>query len=1187
MSSVRRWTFLAVVAALAAPAVTHADVRLPALVGSHMILQRDAPSRVWGWAAPGEAVRVSVGPAKGEAVAGTDGRWSVDLPPQPAGGPFSLTVAGRNTLTLEDVWFGEVWVASGQSNMEWPLAQSIGGPEAAAAGCDGLRLFTVAKATSLPEKDDVSGRWAPCDASTAPGFSAVAFFFGRELHRALGVEVGLVHSSWGGTPAEAWTSRSALEKEPSLRPLVADFDLALNDAEARKTFAARLEAWEAANYHRDVSNEGLARGWAKPETPSAGWGRMDLPQQWERAGLPIDGAVWFRRAVEIPAAWAGKDLRLSLGALDDFDTTYFAGEEIGRTGKETPGYWAVPRLYTVPGRLVKAGRAVVAARVFDHYGGGGFSGVTPDLWIAPADSSGAKVPLAGPWEYQVERSLPPSTPDFATQPRYPSADNSNSPTVLYGAMIAPLTPLAIRGALWYQGESNAGAAFQYRTLFPAMIRDWRRAWGRGDFPFLFVQLANYMARAAEPGESAWAELREAQAMTLALPKTGMAVAIDIGETSDIHPKNKHDVGARLARWALADTYGQPAVRSGPLYRSFSVEGAAVRVRFDHGEGLATADGRPPKGFAIAGADRKWRWAEARIDGQTVVVSSPEVPRPVAARYAWADDPEATLRNGAGLPASPFRTDDWPMLTAPRGPADGRELVKAMHARYADRWYRDFMLVQDVTRHREGGEEARERVTEYLSLPGRVRAITGPIEDGNAEIYTGGAFHIYEKGQLTRQVEYVHGVLVLGFDVYVQEPRPHDRPARGARNRPRAPPGGGLEGPAGVGRGRGRRRRHVASVLGREGPPPLHPSGREAADGSARRRDGALRAARRGLDRRRAPVQAERPARDPRGLRDVRPRRPHGPRAIRHEDAQDHGATARRHSRRRPERVLPQPGHSRIPPRPERRPRRGGLLPRHQQLRVLPRGAGLHEPGPRPLEAAGPRAHAREPAAPAEGPAVGRRLRAHDPVPRRHLLHDHDERRRRRELLRHREGPGRALVRAHVAPRLRRDRPVALLRRRRDRVPDGPGQRSARSAARDLPDDPRRQDREDAPAPAPRVGPHRHALPGGAAPLQGPRALLPDDRRRRHGVRPHGHDRAERLAVGPVRGLPPQPDPDPPPDPERHARSGHGPRRPRRGRRRELVDGVPRFPLRLRLLASPRPRDVPRAGHVGRGRAGPS
>jgi sialate O-acetylesterase len=263
-------------------------------------------------------------------------------------------------------------------------------------------------------------------------------------------------------------------------------------------------------------------------------------------------------------------------------------------------------------------------------------------------------------------------PDFATQPRYPSPDNPNSPTVLYGAMIAPLTPLAVRGAIWYQGESNADAALQCRTLFPALIRDWRRAWGRGDFPFLFVQLANYMARAAEPGDSAWAELREAQSLTLARPNTGMAVAIDIGDAGDIHPRNKQDVGSRLAFWALADTYGKPVVKSGPLYRSFSVEGASIRVRFDHAGGLATTDGAAPRAFAIAGADRKWHWAEAKVDGETVVVSSPHVPQPVAVRYAWADNPEATLRNGAGLPASPFRTDDWPRIpTSAPPPAANR------------------------------------------------------------------------------------------------------------------------------------------------------------------------------------------------------------------------------------------------------------------------------------------------------------------------------------------------------------------------------------------------------------------------------------------------------------------------------------------------------------------------------------
>ncbi len=654
---------LAAAPGLVVPAA--AEVRLPALVGSHMVLQRDQPARVWGWAAPGETVRVSVGSAAGQATTGPDGRWSVDLPAQPAGGPFELTIAGRNTITLDDVWAGEVWVASGQSNMEFQLASAIGGPEAAQAGCAGLRLFTVAKATSLLPKDDVSGQWAGCDASTAPGFSAVAFYFGRELAKALGVKIGLVHSSWGGTPAEAWTSREALAAEPSLRPMVADFEAALADPQAQKTFAARLDAWEKANYLQDTGNAGAAQGWQKPEAATTDWKSMEIPQQWEKAGLAIDGAVWFRRSLDVPAEWAGKDLRLSLGALDDFDTTYFAGEEIGHTGGETPGYWAVPRKYSVPGRLVKAGRTAIATRIFDHYGNGGFSGVVPDLWIAPADSSASPIALAGPWQYRIERALAPATPDFATQPRAPSADNSNSPTVLFSAMVAPLTPYTIRGAIWYQGESNAGAAYQYRTLFPTMIRDWRRAWGRGDFPFLFVQLANFMQRAGEPGESSWAELREAQTLTLAVPRTGMAVTIDIGEANDIHPRNKQDVGARLARWALADTYAKPVVKSGPLYVSATAESHALRVRLEHAAGLTTGDGKPARGFAIAGVDRKWHWAEARIENDTVLVSSPAVPLPVAVRYAWADNPEATLRNGEGLPASPFRTDDWPGLTAPR------------------------------------------------------------------------------------------------------------------------------------------------------------------------------------------------------------------------------------------------------------------------------------------------------------------------------------------------------------------------------------------------------------------------------------------------------------------------------------------------------------------------------------------
>jgi sialate O-acetylesterase len=662
---IRRAAAVGIVLLVASAPTASADVRVPALVGSHMVLQSDAPARVWGWAAPGEAVHVALAEARAETVADEDGRWAVELASQPAGGPHTLTVNGDNTLTFDDVWLGEVWVASGQSNMEWILSRSEGGDAAAAAGCDGLRLFTVTKATSLTPRDDVDGRWQRCSAASAPSFSAVAFHFGQELHRRLGVKVGLIHSSWGGTPAEAWTSREALEASPTLRPLVAGFDEALDEA-AQARFAAQLRAWEDENYHRDTGNEGLGQGWAAPDFDASGWERMELPQEWEQAGLLVDGALWFRRSVEIPAGWAGRDLTLSLGAIDDFDTTYFAGEEVGRTDRETRGYWAVPRRYAVPARLVKPGPTVIAVRAFDHYGNGGFAGAAAEMTLAPRDAAADALPLAGPWVYAIERGLEPARPDTATQPRFLSPDNQNSPTVLYGAMIAPLTPYTIRGVVWYQGESNADAAWQYRTLFPAMIRDWRRAWGRGDFPFLFVQLANYMARQPQPTESAWAELREAQLRTLDLPNTGMAVIIDIGEADSIHPRNKTDVGRRLARWALADTYGQDVVKSGPLYDSFAVEEGAVRVRFRHAAGgLSTSDGQPPRGFAVAGADRVWHWADARIDGETVLVSSPDVPRPVAVRYAWADNPEATLTGRADLPASPFRTATGPAITAPK------------------------------------------------------------------------------------------------------------------------------------------------------------------------------------------------------------------------------------------------------------------------------------------------------------------------------------------------------------------------------------------------------------------------------------------------------------------------------------------------------------------------------------------
>jgi sialate O-acetylesterase len=642
-----------------------AEVRVPSIIGDNMVLQQDRKVRIWGTAAAGETVTVSFLGEQSSAITDPNGRWQVLMGPFKPGGPFVITISGTNKLTFKNILVGEVWICSGQSNMEWPLINSRGGAEEVAqANYPEIRLFTVQKTTSDTPLEDVRGKWVVTTPNSVAQFSAVGYFFGRELHQKLKIPVGLINTSWGGTPAEAWTSTDALANVPALSPILDRYRDSLKDLPKRQEqFKRALAEWSQKNLNQDTGNKGEQLGFAEPAASTDDWRTMNLPQFFETAGLRIDGAVWFRREIEIPQDWSGQDLELNLTAIDDFDQTYFNGTRVGGIGDETPNSYSLSRRYRVPARLVKTGRNVIAVRVFDSGGDGGFGG-DGNMTLGPAAAKSADLmSLVGSWKYKIELGLEPKQPDWGSRPEAPGPNNQNSPGVLYNAMIAPLTHYAIRGAIWYQGESNAGRAHQYRTLFPTMIRNWRRAWSEGDFPFYFVQLANWHPSTPEPRESEWAELREAQTLALREPQTGMAVTIDIGDANDLHPRNKLDVGRRLGVWALSQTYGERVQPSGPLYSSFAVEGDRIRVKFTHvAGGLKTSASGPLKGFAIAGDDKKFVWAEARVEGNDVVVWSKDVMKPVAVRYGWADNPICNLYNKAGLPASPFRTDDWPGVT---------------------------------------------------------------------------------------------------------------------------------------------------------------------------------------------------------------------------------------------------------------------------------------------------------------------------------------------------------------------------------------------------------------------------------------------------------------------------------------------------------------------------------------------
>ncbi len=636
-------------------------MRLHSLLTDHAVLQADEPVIICGWGEPGDSISVNFAGNTATAVVGDDGKWGVELPALGVGGVHELAVADKTaTVTVSDIVMGDVWVCSGQSNMEWPVNLSDNPEgEMAAANYPMIRHNFIPHVPSIPLTEYVDSPWKVCSPETVGEFTAAGYFFGREVHLKTGRPIGLVNSSWGGTVAETWVSREGLESVPGLQHFTKFFDESIaNRPELEAKYKDLTRDWTNAMTRPNPDNLGHAAGWATLECLVDDWATINLPCTWQSAGCNFNGVLWFRKVIELPAEWEERDLVLHIGACDKSDDTYFNNMRVGGlSSSDNPGNWCKPRVYKIPANLVKSGSAVIAVRVFSGFYSGGMIGPNAEMIIHPADDHNQSFTLGGPWEFKIEHNLGLTEPPAL--PALPFGDNSqNCPTMLYNGMIYPLLPLPIKGAIWYQGESNADRGYEYRTLFPALIVDWRNKWQKKDLPFFFVELANFQPKIDVPGDSDWAELREAQRMALKLVNTGLASAVDIGEAMDIHPRNKQEVGRRLALNALATVYGFDVVPMGPIYTDALQEVDKIRVFFEHkADGLVAKDGELT-GFEIAGDDKNFVWAEAYIENNTVVVKSPIVARPVAVRYGWAINPIISLYNSVGLPASPFRTDNW-------------------------------------------------------------------------------------------------------------------------------------------------------------------------------------------------------------------------------------------------------------------------------------------------------------------------------------------------------------------------------------------------------------------------------------------------------------------------------------------------------------------------------------------------
>lgn len=627
-------------------------MKLASVFQDHMVLQRDKPLTIWGWSKPGDRLSISLSKDQAFAQADDEGAWCAILPAQPASGPWPLIISGGSEQRiLQDVWIGDVWLASGQSNMGMKLAACQNANEDIdAATFPGIRIFTTEQRVKLEKTSDAGGQWSVCHPDTAGAYSAVAYFFARELHQQLDVAIGIIESSWGGSVAEAWVSREGLQAEPELIRYVTQLD---NQRLPQTQVLSNL----CPSIPKDPGNQGVTEGWHLTECDDRAWPEMDLPTHWQAAGHPFNGVFWFRRSIDVPPSWEGCDLELHIGACDKSDATYFNGDFVGGMGPEDrEDAWSIPRMYRIPGHKVRPGKQCIAVRVFSDIYRGGMTGPADAMRVvALLNDSQQELPLQGPWRYRIEHNF--GKTHTAPLPGTYGEHYRDTPTGLFNGMIAPHCPYTLRGFIWYQGESNVERANEYRCLFPALIRNWRNVFGQGELPFYFVQLANFHKRQETPVESEWAELREAQRQTLLNTSfCGMAVTIDIGDADDIHPTNKKDVGRRLAMCALARDYGFPEFPKGsPMPLTIRHRSSNVVIRFaDVGDSLQVRNGSALQGFSIAGEDRRFISTKANItSADTVTLDIGHVHNPCWVRYAWADNPEAPLYGSHGLPACPF------------------------------------------------------------------------------------------------------------------------------------------------------------------------------------------------------------------------------------------------------------------------------------------------------------------------------------------------------------------------------------------------------------------------------------------------------------------------------------------------------------------------------------------------------